>query len=164
MRGAAWGIAPGTEGTRSLLIMARAAAVSPVSALTPAVFWMMSAAPIALRAILDCRPPFGDLEGDLLPRGGGLGAAELLDEHSGIDRHRARDGAGPIHCAGFDAVVLVFGLQLREQRGALGLAGHLTAQHDPLPGRGGHVTAGADGLAEPALDAVGGDVLDGEST
>ena len=50
VRSWARGIGPGTEGTRSSLMTSRAAAVSPVSARTPRVRWIMSAAPTAVRA------------------------------------------------------------------------------------------------------------------
>ena len=50
LRSWARGIGPGTDGTRSSLTASRAAAVSPVSALTPTVRWTMSEAPTAVRA------------------------------------------------------------------------------------------------------------------
>ena len=50
LRSWARGIGPGTDGTRSSLTTSRAAAVRRVSALTPMVRWMTSAAPTAVRA------------------------------------------------------------------------------------------------------------------
>ena len=106
------------------------------------------------------RPPPGDQQRGLLPPRRRLGPAETLFQRAGVDLHRARDRAGPVHRAGLDPVVLVLVLQPGQQRRPLRLAGHLPAQHDPLPRRRGDVAAGADRLAEPALDAVSRLVLD----
>ncbi len=79
--------------------------------------------------------------------------AQLLDQLAGVDPDRAGELAGAVGGAGVERVVL----ELLEQ-GALDgrarrLAGHLAAQHDPLARRRGQVAAGADRLAEAALDA-----------
>src|SRR3984885_12710966 len=81
------------------------------------------------------RPPPGDHERGPLPPGGRLGAAERLFQRGGVDLDRARDRAASVGGAGFDAVVLVFVVQPGQQRRSFGLAGHLPAQHDPLPRR-----------------------------
>ena len=106
------------------------------------------------------RPPPGDQQRGLLPPGGRFGAAERLLQRAGVDLDRARDRAAAVHRAGLDAVVLVLVLQPGQQRRPLGLAGHLPAQHDPLPRGGGDVATGAHRLAEAAFDAVRGGVLD----
>ena len=106
------------------------------------------------------RPPPGDHQRGLLPPGRRFGPAETLFQRAGVDLDRARDRAAAVHRAGLDAVVFVFVLQPGQQGRPFGLAGHLPAQHDPLPRGGGDVAAGADRLAEAAFDAVHRHVLD----
>ncbi len=106
------------------------------------------------------RVALGHRQGHLLLPVGALLGAEGLHQLAGVDGHRAGVQAGAVRRAGLDGVVLVLAQQHLEHGGALRLARHLAPQDDALARRGGHVTAGAHGLAEAALHALRHHVLD----
>src|ERR1019366_3252941 len=89
-----------------------------------------------------------------------LAPAELLHQLTGVDRHRTGAQAASVGRARLQGVVLVVGQQRLIDRRALRLARHLAPDHDSLARGGGGVAARADRLAEPALDAVRGALLD----
>src|SRR5262249_3793813 len=104
--------------------------------------------------------PPRDLPGDALLARAVLTDAQILDQLARVDRHRAGVHAGPIRGARLDRVVLIL-LEQRVEHGRAGLlARHLAAQPDPLARGRGDVARWAHRFAEPALDALGRDLLD----
>ena len=112
------------------------------------------------RGALDRAVALGERQRHRLLALGALARAQLLHELARVDRHRAHALARAVRGARLQRVVLEVGEQRLVHWRALSLARHLAADHDPLTRRRRRVAARAHRLAEAALHALGGALLD----